>query len=148
MSFSVSAYSQLQNWRAGQANLNQQLYGNPNAAPTTDYSTAFANAMNNANGLKDSLAVTALQTRLVQKASANAKPGTGKPSGGQALATAKAAGNDILTSLGLRSAPPTKKTPSSSSGPYKPPTNAATGHAYVATSAADAADLGAVNILA
>src|SRR5215471_2219756 len=146
----VSAFTQLQNWFAGQAAVNRQIFGNPDAAPTADFSTAFANAANNFFSQKDSLAITALQTREVQKAQATKKPAatqssadksTTKPAADKtgpepALIAARAAGKDILTNLGLISSPPKKTTPSSSSGPYTPPINAATGHAYVTTTAA------------
>jgi hypothetical protein len=147
MSMNISAFAQLQNWFAGQASLNQQIFGNSNAAPTTNFSAAFANAANNFYSQKGSLAVTALQLRQVQSAQAAQKTAAGKTGVDPALAAARAAGNDILTNLGLISSPP-KTTPSSSSGPYAPPINGATGYAYVPTSAAAVSDLGAVNILA
>ncbi len=162
---SISAYSQLQNWYANQANLNQQIYGNSSGEFSTDYGAAFANAEANFYGQKNSLAVTAMEMRQVQKAQAASKPASSKTTNSTsgtttgsnstatkttadpALTAAKAAGNDILTSLGLISSPPTKTTPSSASGPYKPPTNTATGYAYVPTSAANIGDLGAANLL-
>jgi len=171
MSMTISAFAQMQNWRANQADLNRQIYGNTNADPTADFATAFANAQNNFFSQKNGLAVTAMQTRLVQKAQAQAaakaadsttasdkaqkaqtdgKTGSGNTpttnTTSAALTTARAAGNDILTNLGLRPVPPQKTTPSSASGPYVPPTNPATGHAYVQTSAATVGTLGAINL--
>jgi hypothetical protein len=170
MSLNVSAFTQLQNWFTGQAAVNKQIFGNTDATPTTDFGAAFANAENNFFSQKNSLAVTAMQLRQVQSAqqsaqsakpasgantkttsgstaTTTAKPAAAKTGTDPALTAAKAAGNDILTSLGLISSPPQKATPSSTSGPYKPPTNAATGYAYVPTSAASAGDLGAANLL-
>jgi hypothetical protein len=173
MSLNVSAFTQLQNWFAGQANLNKQIFGDPNAAPTTDFSTAFANAETNFSSQQSVLATTAMQLRQVQQAQATQKPAsnttakthasgsassassstsTAKTAAGKStadrLTIAKAAGNDILTALGLIAPPPQKTAPSSSSGPYKPPINPATGHAYVATSATGLGNLGALNIFA
>jgi len=172
MSMTISAFAQMQNWRANQSGLNRQIYGNTNADPTTDFAAAFANAQNNFFSQKNGLAITAMQTRLVQNAQARAaakaadsttgsnkaqtdsKTGSGKTpttkpadhTTSAALTTARAAGNDILTNLGLRPVPPEKTTPSSASGPYVPPTNPATGHAYVQTSAATVGNIGAINL--
>ena len=143
---SISAFAQMQNWSINQGNLNQQMFGNRNG-PSTDFSAAFANVTNNSNGQKNSLAVTALQTRQVHEAQAKTKPAAGKTGADAALTAKRAAGNDILTNLGLISNPPKTTKPSSSSGPYVPPINPATGRAFVTTSAASASDLGAINIL-
>jgi len=145
---SISGYTQLQNWSAGQAAINKQMYGG--IGSTTDFSTAFGNAQINSASQQTSLTVTAMQLRQVQKAQSAAKSSASTTANGAsaALTAAKAAGTDILRALGLMSAPQTNTKPSSSSGPYVPPTNPATGHAYVATSAAGVGEVGALNILA
>jgi hypothetical protein len=148
---SVSAYQQLQNWSAGQSVVNSQIFGS-NGAGATDFSSAFTDAAYNTYSSSATLAANQALGRVQSQSaakSAKSSSGTTTSTADTRLAAAQAAGQAQLASLGLD--PASQFTPaksaSSSSGPYQAPTNAATGYAYVATSAAQLNALNAVNIL-
>jgi hypothetical protein len=148
----ISAYQQLQDWRAGQSNINSQIFG-ANGAGSTDFSSAFTDVANNTYTNQATLAANQALSRVQQQAGTTPSSTTSTTTtGDQRLAAAQAAGKAALSSLGLDpstlfpSTANSSKTPSS--GPYQAPTNSATGYAYVATSAANLNALNAVNILA
>ena len=148
---SASAYQQLQSWRDGQTNANNAVMG-PNGADA-DFSASFTNAATNYYSSAGTVAATQALNRLQQKAAAHAAKKSGPPpKGDQKLAAAQTAGKAMLASLGLdygtMFGAPTTASKKSASGPYKAPTNASTGYAYVASSAANLSTLGAVNLLA
>jgi hypothetical protein len=147
----VSAYQQIQNWRSGQANMNSQILGANRTG--VDFSSAFTDVANNTYTNEATLAANQALGRVQQQAAT--KSGTKSSTtttGDQRLAAAQAAGKTALASLGLDPSSLFPSTANSSktppSGPYQAPINSATGHAYVATSAADLNALNAVNILA
>jgi hypothetical protein len=146
----VSAYQQLQNWRAGQSNANSQILGASGTG--VDFSSAFTDVANNTYTSEATLAANQALSRVQQKAGTTPSTTSSTTTGDQRLAAAQAAGKAALASLGLDpstlfpSASSSSKTPPS--GPYQAPTNSATGYSYVATSAANLNALNSVNILA
>jgi hypothetical protein len=147
----ISAYQQLQDWRAGQSNANSQILGANGTG--VDFSSAFTNAANNSYSSGATLAANQALSRIQAQTAASAAAKSGTPmTHDQKLAAQQAAGKAELASLGLDpstlfpSASSSSKTPPS--GPYQAPTNSATGYSYVATSAANLNALNSVNILA
>jgi hypothetical protein len=145
----ATPYQQLQNWRYSQTDINIQQMGALGAG--TDFSTSIANATTNSFSTAATLAADQALARTQQSTAAKAAAKSGKPlTHDQKIAAAQAAGKNVLSSLGLDyssmfAAPaPTK----SSSGAYVAPTNAATGHGFVASSAASLNALASVNVLA
>lgn len=144
----VSAYQQMQSWRASQGAMNNRVYGT--ATATIDNSFAFSSITSNMYANQATLAGHAALSRVqakVQQATATA--GSTQHS---RPATAQALGQSILSSLGANAADLAAafrtRAPSSANGPYQVPTDPATGHGYVQTSASAMATLGAVNLLA
>jgi hypothetical protein len=145
---SVSAYQQMQSWRSSQGAINNKILGS--ATDTVDNSSAFTSISSNMFANQATLAGYAALARVqtkVQQATATA--GSTEHSG---PTNAQARGQAILGSLGLSGAAVAAayrtSAPSSANGPYKPPTDPATGHGYALTSASAMATLGAVNFLA
>jgi hypothetical protein len=147
----VTPYQQLQNWRYSQMDINIQQMGAFGAG--TDFSTSIADATTNSFSTRATLAADQALARTQQSAAAKAAAKSGKPlTHDQKIAAAQAAGKNVLASLGLdyssMFAAPSKSSTKSSSGAYVPPTNAATGHGFVASSAASLNALASVNVLA
>jgi hypothetical protein len=166
---SVSAYQQLQNWSASQANITSQQLGS--ASTQTDYSSAFTNAAYNSLSTGATLAADEALSRVQGQAAAkssssssasstasqssSATPGSSSSSTSDArLAAAQAAGATLLSGLGMdyatmygASSSSSSSSSTSASQTYSAPTNSQTGYAYVATDAANLNDLNTVNFL-
>jgi hypothetical protein len=145
----VSSYQQMQNWRASQANVNDQILGSPTAVSTVDLSSAFANASNNLYSGQVVLGATAMGTRISHEHQLAAAKTSGQTPADAGLKAAQAAGNLILSHLGIAGAPASASSSGqTTSGHYSAPINAATGYSYVQTSAANLGGLNAINIFA
>jgi hypothetical protein len=145
---SLSAYQQMQSWRASQGAVNNQMLGS--ATAIVDNSSAFTSISSNTFANQATLAGYAALARVQTKVQqATATIGSTQDTG---PATAQARGQAILSSLGLSGAQVAAayrtSTPSSANGPYQPPTDPSTGHGYALTSANAMATLGVVNFLA
>jgi len=144
----VSSYQQMQNWRASQAKVNDQILGSPNAV-STDLSSAFANAANNLYSGQVVLGATAMGSRISHEHQLAAAKTSGQTPADAGLKAAQAAGNLILSHLGIAGAPASASSSGqTTSGHYSAPINAATGYSYVQTSAANLGGLNAINIFA
>jgi len=145
----VSSYQQMQNWRAGQANLNDQILGSAAAGTTLDLSSAFANVTNKFSSGQVVLGATAMGARISHEHQLAAAKRSGTTTADAGVNAAKAAGNLILSYLGVGGAPAgASSSGQSRSGHYTAPINAATGYSFVQTSAANRGGLDAINILA
>jgi hypothetical protein len=166
----ISPYQQMQRWRAAQGRMNDYIMGSPtDVAAPKDFSADFANASAGRYIGQANLAARAALNRIQQK-SASQSAGTTDQTGATdktgatttsssrtggltetpGAAAAKTAGAGILASLGMDAssvANSFKTSSNSSSQPYKPPTDPATGKAYVARSAAALSNLGTVNFV-
>jgi hypothetical protein len=141
----ISAYQQLQNWRIGQANINNQQLG----IGSTDFSSSFANAANNLYTGEVVLGAAAMGTRVSQQNQSAATPGSRSTATDPVLLTTQAAGKLILSNLlGTGGIQSKSSSGQSTSGTYQAPTNPGTGYSYVPTSAANVASLGAIDLLA
>ena len=128
--------------------MNDQIFGSPTAVSSVDLSSAFTNAANNFYSGQVVLGATAMGTRISHEHQlAAAKSGKTTPDAG--LKAAQAAGNAILSNLGIAGASAgASSSGHATSGHYSAPINAATGYSYVQTSAANLGGLNAINIFA
>jgi hypothetical protein len=144
----VSAYQQMQNWRISQANMNDQVIGSPSAG-TADFSSAFTDAASNYYSGLAVLGATAMGTRILHAQQSAAAKMSGPTTADAGLSAAQAAGNLILSQLGIAGASSAASSSGQgASGPYAAPINAATGYSYVQTSAANLGALNVINIFA
>ena len=139
----VSAYQQMQDWRSSQGSINSRMLGSPG---TTDVSgDALASISSNMYANQATLAGQAALARVQKKVAA----ATGTAQSGPEVARARGAA--ILSSLGMNSADLAAayrtSRPSSANGPYKAPTNPATGKSFAQTTGNAVGALGAVNLL-
>jgi hypothetical protein len=145
----ASSYQQMQNWRAGQAKINDQILGSPTALSTVDLSSAFAKAADDFYSGQVALGATAMGARISHEHQLAAAKTSGQTTPGAGLRAAQAAGNLILSNLGIAGASAgAASSGQSNSGHYSAPINAATGYSYVQTSAANVGILDAINIFA
>jgi hypothetical protein len=135
----VSAYSQIESWRAKQKAFTDSLLGSNSSAGSADFSSAFTSVSAGFySGLANVASVSAL-SRLQN----DVNVAQGNDTDGGTLS--RSVGNAILTQLGYPSTLPAN---TSSSGTYSAPVNSATGHGYVKASAASINSLNALNLFA
>lgn len=135
----VSAYSQMESWRAKQKAFTDGLIGSNSDAGSADYSSAFSGLSASYYAGMANVAALAAVTRVQNQV----KSSYGVSETGESAA--KSAGNAILTQLGYVGYSANTAT---SSGTYRAPTNSATGKSYVKTSAASLNNLNALNLFA
>jgi len=135
----VSAYSQIETWRAKQKAFTDDLLGSNSSAGSADFSSAFTSVSAGFySGLANVASVSALKRLQTDLNTAQGVTGAGET-------IAKTAGNAILTQLGYPSTMPAN---TSSTETYTAPTNSATGYGYVKASADSINSSSALNFLA
>jgi hypothetical protein len=135
----VSAYSQMESWRAKQKAFTNSVIGSNSSAGSADFSSAFSGLSASYYAGMANVAALAAVTRVQTQIKAN----NGISESGESAA--KSAGNAILRQLGYAGYSANTAT---SDGTYKAPTNSATGKGYVKSSAASINNLNALNLFA